>query len=119
MKTLLIDHLHPRLGLWARHLERHGMTVVTAASADEAFRALATGQFEAMVLNMGLPDGSAMPIADYAIFKNPDIKIIGVSSDQFFSNGTLFSYIPNLCSQLGDSVPPEDLGATVAFYAGH
>jgi len=119
VKTLLVDHLQPRLNLWLRHLERQGLEVESAATSDDAFAMLARRKFQSMVLNMAMPDDQALNIADYAIFRYPDISIIAVTSNRFFSDGTLFSYIPNLRSHVAETVPMDDLGATLTYYASH
>ncbi|MEM9715753.1 MAG: hypothetical protein AAF826_04475 [Pseudomonadota bacterium] len=119
MNTLLVDFVGHRLSLWSRHLERCGLDVTTAETADAAMEKLTLMRFDTMVINMGLPGGTALSVSDYAIFKNPDIRIVAVSSDKFFSDGTLFKFIPNLRSHLADSVHVEDMSATVAHYAAH
>ncbi|MEO1562148.1 MAG: response regulator [Pseudomonadota bacterium] len=117
MNTLLVDDVKPRLELWARHLERNGLSVAKSVSASDAYQKLAIAPFDAMVLNMAMPGGEALSIADYAIFRLPKISIIAVTSDRFFSDGSLFQIIPNLRSHVSETVPVEDLGATLAHYA--
>ncbi|MEM0978441.1 MAG: response regulator [Pseudomonadota bacterium] len=117
MTTLLVDNFAPRLRLWSKHLIRQGLSVVTAGSGEDAYLTLNSQKFDAMVLNMGLPDGEALSISDFAIFRNPEIRIIAVTSDRFFSDGTLFNYIPNLRTHVADTVQIEDLTAAIYHYA--
>ena len=119
MDTLLVDYVKPRIDLWARHLERQGVIVTKALTPDDAYRCLSVTAFDTMVLNMGMPHGEALSIADFAIFRSPDISIVAVTSDRFFSDGSLFRFIPNLCSHVTETVPIDDLSNTLTHYAKH
>lgn len=51
--------------------------------------------FDALVLDLVLPDDGAIAISDYATYRYPDVPIIAVTSTSFFSDGSIFDLIPN------------------------
>ncbi len=52
-------------------------------------------EFDALVLDMVLPDGGAIAILDYATHCCPDVPIITVISTSFFSDESIFYLTPN------------------------
>jgi len=57
-----------------------------------------------------------MAVADYASYRQPEIKVIFVTSDSFFSDGSIFSYMANACAMVPTRTPPEDLAALVEHH---
>lgn len=87
-----------------------------AYSQAEAISFIRFADFDALVLDVVLPDGGAIAISDYATYKKPDIPIVAVTSSSFFSDGSLFNLIPNACSLLRTPVRPSDLAAVLDHY---
>jgi len=56
MKLLIVDDHGPLRGLLAEHMERSGFVVDQAGSGRQALDAMAVARYDAMVLDMGLPD---------------------------------------------------------------
>ena len=116
MKVLIVEG-DPDLGsLWGRHIERCGAEVMLAQSQEEAIEHLHDNHVDAMVLNLILPEGSAMAVADYASYRHPAARAIFVTNTGFFSDGSIFQHIPNACAFVRDSTRPEDLAAMVEYY---
>lgn len=114
MRVLIAQH-NTELGkLWARFLEREGVSVVLADSQSEALKQLRAQSFDALVLEMVLPDGGAIAIADFAAYRLPDVPVITVNSTSFFSDGSIFELLPNVQSVLQAPVEAEDLAAMVS-----
>jgi hypothetical protein len=52
-------------------------------------------------------------VADYAQYRQPDAALIFVTDTTFFSDGSIFSLIPNARAFLQSGTPPDDLAALV------
>ena len=112
---VLIAQQNAELGqLWAGFLEREGIEVTLALSQGEALARLRAQAFEALVLEMVLPDGGAIAIADFAAYRMPDVPVITVNSSSFFSDGSIFQLLPNVHSVMQAPVEGEDLAAMVS-----
>ncbi len=62
MRLLLVEDEERLADLVNRGLTRAGFTVDATATAEDAEAALATSQYDAIVLDLGLPDGDGMEI---------------------------------------------------------
>lgn len=114
---ILIVASNPDLSrIWGRHLERHGQEVVILSSQKEAVEYLYENTAEAIVLDLMLTNGSAIAIADFASYRRPDARIVFVTNNTFFSDGSLFTHIPNTAAILQEQTPPNDLAAIVAYH---
>jgi DNA-binding NtrC family response regulator len=118
VRILIVEHNRDLAGLWARFLERQGMACTLAASAAEAYDALRRGSFGALVLDMEMPGGAALAVADFATYRDPDIPIIAVTARGFFSDSAIFELIPNARGLLRAPLRPEDMAALVEHYGG-
>ena len=113
MRVLIAQH-NAELGkLWADFLEREGISVTLALSQGEALKQLRAQEFDALILELVLPDGGAIAIADFAAYRFPDAPVITVKSSSFFSDGSIFNLMPNVHSVLQAPVEGEDLAAMV------
>ncbi len=119
MRVLLVQNNAGLSGLWAAALERQGVRVTCSATQSEAIEQLRFGDFDALVLDLVLPDGGAIAISDYATYKHPDVPIIAVTSSSFFSDGSIFELIPNARSLMRTPLRPDDLIAVLDHYVPH
>ena len=116
--NVLIVESQSELGLlWQRHLERLGAEVSLASSQEGAIAKLYSEDFDIIVLDLVLRQGSALAVADFASYRRPDAQVIFVTNTSFFSDGSIFAYSPNACAYVQSSTPPEDLAAMVEHYA--
>ena len=114
---LLIFESNPDLSrIWGRHLERQGQDVTIIESQDEAVDYLYEHTAEVIVLDLMLKEGSAIAIADFASYRRPDARIVFVTNNTFFADGSLFTHIPNTAAVLEEQTPPTDLAAIVAYH---
>ena len=114
MRVLIAQH-NAELGrLWAGFLEREGIKTTVVASQGEALAQLRTQTFDALVLELVLPDGGAIAIADFAAYRMPDVPVITVNSSSFFSDGSIFQLLPNVHTVMQAPVEGEDLAAMVS-----
>jgi DNA-binding NtrC family response regulator len=102
--------------VWCNHLERQGATAVLATDEALAVDALRWQSFDVLVIDLMAQDCSVLSVADLATYRCPDIAIIVVTANSFFSDGSIFDVIPNARGFLNSSVPPEDLAAMVHHY---
>ena len=115
---VLIVESNPELGtLWQRHLQRQGLQVTLVTSQEDAILALYRAEFEIIVLDLVLEQGSALAVADFASYRRPDARVIFVTNTTFFSDGSIFAHSPNACAYVHGDTPPEDLAAMVEHYA--
>ncbi|NOR63195.1 MAG: hypothetical protein GQ535_11975 [Rhodobacteraceae bacterium] len=114
MRVLIAQH-NAELGrLWAGFLEREGIDITLVSSQGGALAQLRAQAFDALVLEMVLPDGGAIAIADFAAYRMPDVPVITVNSSSFFSDGSIFQLLPNVHSVMQAPVIGEDLAAMVS-----
>lgn len=111
MKVLIVEDNEDLGSIWARFLARQGLTVTLAASQREAMEIMRFNDFDALVLDLVLPDGGAIAISDYATYRYPDIPIITVTSGNFFSDGSIFELMPNARGLMRTPFQPDDLAA--------
>lgn len=103
--------------IWARHIRRHGFEVTTVRSQAEAVDIMTHESPRAIVMDLGLEEGSPIAIADFASYRCPEARVVFVSRDSFFSDGSLFKLMPNAAAHVGAMTPPDDLAAIVEHYA--
>ncbi len=83
--NVLIVETKPELGaIWQRHLTRQGAHVTLACSQDDAIAALYMLEFDVIVLDLVLPGGSALAVADFASYRRPTARVIFVTNTSFF-----------------------------------
>jgi DNA-binding NtrC family response regulator len=116
VQILIVEHAADLAAIWAQFLERQGLTCTVAGSQPAAEAALRAADFDALVLDMELPEGTALAVADFATYRNPDIAIIAVTAHGFFSDGAIFELIPNARGLLRAPLRPEDMAALVQHY---
>ncbi len=116
MRVLIVES-DPNLGwLWKRHLERFSALVAVVADQDSAVAHLEAEAVDIIVLDLVLTTGSAIAVADYAAYRQPEARIVFVTNTSFFSDGSIFQHIPNACAFLPSATPPDDLAAVVEHY---
>jgi len=116
VQVLIVEHEAELAAVWARFLERQGLGCAIAGSQAEAEAVLRARRFDALVLDMELPEGTALAVADVATYRNPDVAIIAVTAHGFFSDGAIFELIPNARGLLRAPLRPEDMAALVEHY---
>jgi DNA-binding NtrC family response regulator len=116
VKILIVQHNGDLAGIWAAFLGRQGMDCVLAGTESESRTALRRQPFDAVILDMELPQ--ALAVADFATYRTPEMPIIAVTADSFFSDGTIFELIPNARGLLRAPLRLEDMAALVEHYGG-
>ena len=114
---MIVESRVPLAQLWQRHLRRSGAQVWLASSEEEAHDLLASQQFEVIILDVVLEEGSALTVSDMAQFRQPQARIIFVTNTGFFSDGSIFNLCANACAYLPSTTPPDDLTTMVHHYA--
>ncbi len=104
--------------VWANYLERNGASVLIVTSQEDATVLLQEAEVQVIILDLMLANGSAIAVADFASYRQPDAKVIFVTNSTFFSDGSIFNHIPNACAYVKPQTPPEDIAAIVDHY-GH
>ncbi len=117
MRVLIVESKSELGSLWARHLNRQGADTLVVSSQDAAIAALRETDFQIIVLDLVLADGSALAVSDFASYRRPDARVIFVTNTSFFSDGSIFAHSPNACAYIQSGTPPEDLAAMVEHFA--
>jgi len=73
-------------------------------------------QFDVIVLDLVLGEGSALTVGDVAFFRQPDANVIYVTDTTFFSDGSIFAHSANARAFIESNTPPQDLAAIVEHY---
>jgi DNA-binding NtrC family response regulator len=111
---VLIVEAQEKLGLlWQKFLIQQGFDVDLAVNQPEAIEKLQFHSWDVLVIDLVMPNASALAISDFASYKNPDISIIVVSASSFFSDGSIFDILPNARGFMNQPVEPDDLAAVV------
>ena len=116
MNILIVESARDLAALWKSHLERHGARVILATTTSRALGIIATNSLDAVIVDLVLEDGSALAVADFAMYRRPEAKVIIVSKSHFFTDGSIFALTRNIRAFLPAAVPPEDLSAIVAYH---
>jgi len=117
MKVLIVESQRELGRIWQRHLERQGATVSLSVSQEEAISNLYSEDFDVIVLDLVLDQGSALAVADFASYRRPKARVVFVTNTSFFSDGSIFAHSPNACAFVQSGTPPEDLVAIVEHHA--
>ncbi len=115
-RVLIVESLPELAAVWQRHLERQGMECAYAASQQEAITHLSECTVDIIILDLVIENGSALAIADYANYRQPNARVIFVTNTSFFSDGSIFAHSANARAFVQTNTPPEDLAAMVAHY---
>ena len=95
MRVLIVES-HFELGfLWERALQRSGADVCFARSQPEAVKALMQDDFDIIVLDLVLKNGSAFAISIFANYRRPKARVVFVTNTSFFSDGSIFQHCSN------------------------
>lgn len=117
MKHVLIVQSDRSLAdVWKRHIERLGFAVHVSASSRAAIDYIRDAAVDLIVLDLDLPDGDPMGVADYAAYRRPLAKVVCVTRSRFFSDGSLFSFSQNACAVLPATAEPADLAVLVDYH---
>lgn len=116
VKILVIEADASLGDIWCRHLERQGNDVEMASDEKTAIDKLRFSKFDVLVLDLSTKNASVLAISDFATYRNPDVAIIVVTANSFFSDGSIFELIPNARGHLHTPVQPDDLAALVEHY---
>ncbi|WP_298258844.1 hypothetical protein [uncultured Litoreibacter sp.] len=119
MNVLIVENGCGLGTIWADHVGRLGCDVVLVHCQVDAEAQLREQDFDVLVVNLNLNPrwGDASAIADYANFRRPTAKVVCVTTSSFFSDGSIFRYMPNACVMVPPSTEPEDLAALVEYHA--
>ncbi len=118
MQILIVEHNRDLAGIWAGFLARQGGVCTLAADAPESLEALRRQPFDVLVLDMELPQGEAIQVADFATYRNPEMPIIAVTARGFFSDSAILQLVPNARGLLRAPLRLEDMAALVEHYGG-
>ena len=118
MQVLIVEHNPDLAAIWAGFLTRQGVGCTLAGTEAAAREALRRQPFDALVLDMELPAGAALAVADFATYRNPDMPIITVTARGFFSDTAIFELVPNARGVLRAPLRLDDMAALIEHYGG-
>lgn len=116
MNVLIIEG-DPGLGsLWKAHIVRSGAAAELVQKTAQALDQLNERDYDVVIMNLHRNGSDTLAFADYVSYRRPKAKIIFVTSDSFFSNGSIFEFMSNACAMVPESTPPEDMVALVDYH---
>lgn len=116
MHCLIVESSEKLGQLWRRHLERLRIAVIFAKTTEHALNLIQTRSFDVIVLDLVLPDGSALAVADFAQFRQPDANVVFVTDTTFFSDGSIFRHSANARAFIQSTTAPDDLAQIVHHF---
>ena len=117
MNILIVESNADLALLWAAPLRANGCHVAIARGQREAVDHLRLHQTDVIVLDLTLDEGAALAVSDFAQYRQPQTRILAVTRDRFFSDGSIFEHIGNARALLPRSMSPGDISAVVEHYA--
>ncbi len=115
-RVLIVESVEELAEMWKRHLVRQGMEVTCAKGQEDAIEHLCENDTDIIIQDLVINEGSALAIADYANYRQPEARVIFVTNTSFFSDGSIFAHSANARAFVQSGTPPEDLAAMVAHY---
>lgn len=115
-RVLIVESVPELADLWKRHLERQDMQVTCVGGQAGAIEHLSQHDTDIIIQDLVIEEGSALAIADYANYRQPEARVIFVTNTSFFSDGSIFAHSANARAFVQSATPPEDLAAMVAHY---
>lgn len=116
MRVLIVESKLELGRIWQNHLERQGVEVSLVANETEAVTGIRYFRPQMIVVNVRMDGINALAISDFAAYHLPKTKVIFVSRDSFFSDGSIFRHAVNACAFVPEKVRPDDLCAMVEHY---
>jgi len=116
MDVLIVEPEAALADVWGRHIARCGGQVARVATAEAAIAHLGAHAPAVIVVDLRLPEGGALAVADYASYRRPAARVVFVTTASFFADGSIFRYSANAAACLGTDVAPADLAAVVAWH---
>lgn len=116
MKVLIVQSDRHLAAAWCHQLEGTGAAVRVVEDQDGATRVMHDEQVDVIVLDLMLASGSALAVADFASYRQPDCRVLFVTDTPVFSDGSIFRHCANACAYLPTTTPPSDLAAMVEHY---
>lgn len=116
MDVLIVEPEAALGEVWGRHIGRGGARVTLVGGAEAAIAHLASEAPAVIVVDLRLPEGGALAVADYASYRRPAARVVFVTTASFFADGSVFRYSANAAACLGTGVAPEDLATVVAWH---
>ena len=102
---------------WACVLEDLDIRVSFAKTSEEAERLLRLDPVDAMVISLDLPEGGAVNLADFALYRCPNARVIFVTAKGVYADGSIFKLSYNASAYLQADTAPEDMAAIVQYHA--
>lgn len=116
MRILIVQSNYDLGQLWVRHVKRLGADVSHVCTGRAALALIETTQYDVIVLDLVLTEGSALTVSDFAQFTQPLANVVFVTDTTFFSDGSIFSHCANARAFVETATPPADLAAIVHHY---
>ena len=84
MRVLIVESTNDLALLWSRYLARQGVQVTVSTRAEQAIELICDTPFDVIVLDLVLAEGSALAVADFAQYRQPETNVIFVTDTTFF-----------------------------------
>jgi DNA-binding response OmpR family regulator len=115
---ILIVEANCDLGrIWQRHLQRFCFGVDRVTSSSQAIDRLQVAKYSVVIIGADDAVIGSISLTNVIGFRSPTSKVIFVSNDQFFSDGSIYQLLSNDCIHLPANAKPEDICAYVSHYS--
>jgi DNA-binding response OmpR family regulator len=111
-RILVVDDEPPLLRLISNYVSRAGYEVTCCGSASEVRSLAETGEWDAAIVDLSLPDASGADLLLYLLGRFPRLRLLA-SSGSPFDVSTLGEAYRNRTAFLAKPYPPRDLIAAL------
>lgn len=104
---------------WAQELKTADLKCTVVTDCHAASRFCLTHSLDVVVMDLHLPGGGVLALADLIVLRNPDVPIIPINTGEVFSDGCLFDVVPNARFMVTPETSGADLTQYVLYCASH
>jgi DNA-binding response OmpR family regulator len=113
MKCLIVEDDQDLSLLWQEELDELGIDTTVAHSRSAAMDRLLIGGYDAVIIDLNLPDGHGVEVAEMADFRIPGCPVVIVTGSGEFADGQIFNLCRNVAAVFRKTINMDDMYAFV------
>mgnify|MGYP003646702186 FL=1 len=111
MKCLIVEDDQDLSLLWQEELDDLGIDATVAHSRSAAMDRLLIGGYDAVIIDLNLPDGHGVEVAEMTDFRIPGCPVVIVTGSGEFADGQIFNLCRNVAAVFRKTINMDDMYA--------